>query len=136
MTAETSAPATRPTPLIVGAALSGVEGTALAVWGLYTIVAALVESVRNQGLAEFGGVVILLLGLFPLLAARGLLKLQRWGRTPALLIHSLCLPIAYFMWQTGGLMAGLGVAVGLAGLVGIVALLNPRVTEVLYQPRG
>lgn len=128
--------ATRPTPLLVGAALSAVEGAALAAWGLYMIVAALVEGTRNQGLAVFGGVVILLMGLLPLLASRGLLRLRRWGRTPAVLTHSLCLPIAYYMAQTGGLRTALGVAVGVAGLVGIVALLNPRVTAVLYQSQG
>ncbi|MFE9422889.1 hypothetical protein ACFYNO_08000 [Kitasatospora sp. NPDC006697] len=143
MTAESSpaapAPAARParpTPLLAGVALTVVEGSALVVWGLYIIVAGLVESTRNQGLAEYGGVVILLLGLLPLLAGRGLLRLQRWGRTPAVLIHTLCLPVAWFMWGAGGLMAALGVLVGLAGLAGLVLLLNPRVTEVLYRQDG
>ncbi|GAA1967793.1 hypothetical protein [Kitasatospora viridis] len=140
MTAE-SAPApaarpARPTPLLAGVALTVAEGSALVVWGGYIIVAALVESTRNQGLAEYGGVVILLLGLLPLVAARGLLKLRRWGRTPAVLIHTLALPVAWFMWGAGDVMAGLGALVGVAGLAGLVLLLNPKVTAALYQPES
>lgn len=133
MTAETTAPAARPVLLLVGAALSALEGTALAVWGLYMLVAGLVEDTRNQGLNEFGGVVILLMGLLPLAAAWALLGLRRWGRSPSVLIHTLCLPVAYFMAQIGGLTAALGALVGVMGVVGLVALLTPRVTEALYR---
>ncbi|MDH6112748.1 hypothetical protein P3T36_002467 [Kitasatospora sp. MAP12-15] len=133
MTAETATPAARPPLLLVGAALSAVEGAALAAWGLYMTVAGLVEDTRNQGLNEFGGVVILLMGVLPLAAAWGLLRLRRWGRSPSVLIHTLCLPVAYFMAQIGGLTAALGILIGLFGLLGMVALLTPRVTEALYQ---
>ncbi|WP_063771993.1 hypothetical protein [Kitasatospora mediocidica] len=137
MTAETSAPASvptsRPLPLLVGAALSAAEGAALAGWGIYMSVAGLVEDTRNQGLNEFGGFVILLLGLLPLFAAWGLLRLRSWGRSPSVLVHTLCLPVGYFMLQTGGAMAALGVLVALAGVVGTVALLTPRVTGALYR---
>ncbi|WP_110673165.1 hypothetical protein [Streptomyces tateyamensis] len=138
MTAETSAPApaARPAQLLAAVALTVAEGTALVAWGGYMIVAALVESTRNQGLAEYGGVVILLMGLLPLLAARALLRLRSWGRTPAVLTHSLCLPVAYYMWQSSGAMPVLGVLVGLAGLAGLVVLLNPKVTKALYQQAG
>jgi hypothetical protein len=136
VTAETTAPAAppaRPARLLAGVALTVAEGAALVVCGVYIIVAALVESTRNQGLAEYGGVVILLLGVLPLLAGRALLRLRRWGRSPAVLIHTLCLPVAWFMWGAGGAMAALGVLVGLAGLAGLVLLLNPTVTAVLYR---
>lgn len=133
MTAETSAPA-RPAKLIAAVALTAVEGAALTVWGGYMIVAGLVENTRNQGLVEYGGVVILLLGLLPLLAARALLKLRRWGRSPAVLTHTTCLPVAYYMCQSGGMMPGIGALVGVAGVVGLVMLLNPTVTALLYQP--
>jgi hypothetical protein len=140
VTAETAAapaaPPARPTQLLAGVALTVAEGSALVVWGAYIIVAALVESTRNQGLAEYGGVVILLLGVLPLLAARALLRLRRWGRTPAVLTHSLCLPVAWWMWGAHGLMAAVGVVVGLVGLAGLVLLLTPKVTEALYQTGG
>ncbi|WP_051969859.1 hypothetical protein [Kitasatospora azatica] len=136
MTAETSAPvqsAARPPQLLAAVALTVAEGSALVVWGGYMIVAGLVESTRNQGLAEYGGAVILLMGLLPLLAARALLRLRRWGRTPAVLTHSLCLPVAYYMWQSTGMMPLLGALVGLVGLAGLVVLLNPKVTKALYE---
>ncbi|MFI9270434.1 hypothetical protein ACIGXM_06945 [Kitasatospora sp. NPDC052896] len=135
MSAETS-PTARPVQLLVAAALTSAEGAALAGWGLYMLAAGLVESTRNQGLNEFGGFVILLMGLLPLLAARALLKLRRWGRSPAVMTQTLCLPVAYFMWQTGGLMAGLGALVGVAGVAGLFTLLTPTVTEALYRPEG
>ncbi|MCC9309604.1 hypothetical protein LN042_21435 [Kitasatospora sp. RB6PN24] len=139
MTAETTAPAAspaRPASLLAGVALTVAEGAALVLSGAYIIVAALVETTRNQGLAEYGGVVILLLGVLPLLAGRALLRLRRWGRSPAVLIHTLCLPVAWFMWGAGGVMAAIGVVVGLAGLAGLVLLLNPKVTAALYRTAG
>jgi hypothetical protein len=133
--APAAAPVARPAPLLAAVALSVAEGTALVAWGGYMIVGGLVESTRNQGLVEYGGAVILLLGLLPLLASRALLKLRRWGRSPAVLTHSTCLPVAYYMWQSGGAMAPVGALVGLVGIGGLVALLNPRVTEALYRPQ-
>ncbi|MFC9327139.1 hypothetical protein [Kitasatospora sp. NPDC057015] len=139
MTAETAgatpATATRPTSLTVGAAIAALQGAALVVWGGYDMIAALVGDPINRGLSEFGGLVIVLLGVLPLLAARGLLRLRSWGRSPAVLTSSICLPVAYYMWQAGGVMAALAVVVGLLGIVGIGALLNPTVTAVLYPPR-
>ncbi|MFF4649763.1 hypothetical protein [Streptomyces sp. NPDC001380] len=133
--AKNAPAATRPAPLVAGAVIALVQGAALAAWGLYDIVAGLVGAPHNRGLAELGGVVILLLGLLPLLAGRGLLRLSRWGRTPALLTDSICLPVAYYMGQSGGVMAVLAVLVALLGLAGIAALLHPRVTAVLEAPR-
>ncbi|MEV6978273.1 hypothetical protein [Kitasatospora sp. NPDC093806] len=140
MTAESSAPvpapgAGRPTALTLGAAITAVEGAALAVVGVWDMVAALSGQSKQLALNEFGGLVIVLLGVLPLLAARALLKGRRWGRSPAVLTNSICLPVAYYMWQSGGTMAGVGVAVGLLGLVGIGALLSPKATAVLYAPR-
>ncbi|MFG2817954.1 hypothetical protein ACGFX4_00880 [Kitasatospora sp. NPDC048365] len=133
MTAETTAPApARPTPLLVGAAITALEGAALAGWGLYDLVAGFFGDSAALGRTEMGGAVLLLMGLFPLLAGRALLRARRWGRTPALLTNSICLPVAYYMWQAGGVSAAAGVAVALLGLAGIVALLNPKVTALLY----
>ena len=139
MTAETAGPSAatpaRPTSLLVGAAITALEGAALVAWGVYDMVAGLTGEPINRGLTEFGGLVIVLLGVLPLLAARGLLKARGWGRSPAVLTNSICLPVAYYMGQTGGAMTVLGAAVGLLGLVGIGSLLNPTVTAVLYPPR-
>ncbi|ARF78754.1 hypothetical protein ACIG0C_03730 [Kitasatospora aureofaciens] len=136
MTAESSAPApARPVPLTLGAAITALEGAALAVVGVSDMVSALSGQAKQLALNEFGGLVIVLLGVLPVLAARALLKERRWGRSPAVLTNSICLPVAYYMVQSGGAMIAVGVLVGLLGLVGIGALLNPKSTAALYAPR-
>ena len=127
---------TRPGPLVAGAVIAFAQGSVLAAWGLYVAVAGLIGDPDDVGRAELGGAVILLLGVLPLLAGRGLLRLSRWGRTPALLTDSICLPVAYYMWPGGGVLSGLAVVIGLVGLAGIAALLHPRVTEVLETRRS
>ncbi|MER7706286.1 hypothetical protein ABTX81_25745 [Kitasatospora sp. NPDC097605] len=139
MTAESSAPvpapgSDRPAALTLGAAITAVEGAVLAVVGVWDMVAALSGESKQLALNEFGGLVIVLLGVAPMLAARALLRLRRWGRSPAVLTNSICLPVAYYMWQSGGAMAAVGVGVGLLGLVGIGALLSPKATAALYAP--
>ncbi|MFG3050564.1 hypothetical protein ACGFZP_06335 [Kitasatospora sp. NPDC048239] len=140
MTAESSAPVpapgpARPVPLVVGAAITALEGAALAVVGVLDMVHALTSDAKNLGLHEFGGLLIVLLGVFPLLAGQALLKGRRWGRSPALLTNSICLPVAYYMGQSGGPMVAVAAVIGLLGLAGIGSLLNPRVTATLYGPR-
>ncbi|MGW2373710.1 MULTISPECIES: hypothetical protein [Kitasatospora] len=133
MTAETSASApARPVSLTLGAAITALEGAALAVVGIFDMVSALSGQAKQLALNEFGGLVIVLLGVLPILAARALLKERRWGRSPAVLTNSICLPVAYYMVQSGGAMIAAGVLVGLLGLVGIGALLNPKSTAALY----
>ncbi|MFE2108275.1 hypothetical protein ACFXAF_20755 [Kitasatospora sp. NPDC059463] len=139
MTAESSAPvpapvAGRPSALTLGAAITAVEGAALVVVGVWDMVAALSGESKQLALNEFGGLVIVLLGVAPVLAARALLRLRRWGRSPAVLTNSICLPVAYYMWQSGGAMVAVGTGIGLLGLVGIGALLSPKATAALYAP--
>lgn len=69
----------RPVPLTVGAAITALAGGALAVVGVWDMVAALSGQSKQLALNEFGGLVIVLLGALPLLAARALLKGRRWG---------------------------------------------------------
>ncbi|MFF8772744.1 hypothetical protein [Kitasatospora sp. NPDC015120] len=139
MTAESSAPvpapgAGRPSALTLGAAITAVEGAALVVVGVWDMVSALSGESKQLALNEFGGLVIVLLGVAPVLAARALLRLRRWGRSPAVLTNSICLPVAYYMWQSGGAMVAVGTGIGLLGLVGIGALLSPKATAALYAP--
>jgi hypothetical protein len=133
VTAESSSSApARPAPLLVGAGITALEGAALAAGGLYIMVSGFLGDQARLGFAEFSGAILLVIGLFALLAGRALLRGRKWGRSPAVLTNSICLPVAYYMWQSGGLTAALGIAVGLLGLAGIVSVLNPKVTAVLY----
>lgn len=120
-------------PLLIGAVITLLQGVALAGWGLYDILAPLLDHAANVGRSEYGGAILLLMGLLPLLAGRALLRLRRWGRSPAVLTNSLCLVVAYYMWQVGGAASAGAVAIGLLGVGGIAALLSPRCTRVLYE---
>jgi len=123
----------RPWTLTAGAGIAMVEGVVLAAWGLYQIVAGLVSKTHTGvGLTEFGGFIVLLLGLLPLLAGRALLRVRKWGRSPAVLVDTLCLAVAYFGWGAGGAMRPIGLAVGVVGIIGIVLLLHPRSTAALW----
>jgi len=131
--APTAAPQGRPWTLTAGAAIALLEGAALAGWGLYQIIEGFVARTHTGvGLTEFGGVIVLLLGVLPLLAGRALLRLRRWGRSPAVMMDTLCLAVAYFTWQNGGAWPAVGAAVGAVGIAGIVFLLHPRSTAALY----
>ncbi len=130
-----AAPA-RPRTLTAGAWLSIAQGLVIAAYGVYVVVAPLVATTKTGvGMAEFAGVLLLLLGLLPLAAGRALLRLQKWGRSPAVMIDTLCLAVAYFSCENGGAFVALGVAVGLVGIGGAVLLLHPRTTAALW-PSG
>jgi hypothetical protein len=126
----------RPRTLTAGAWFSIVQGVVIAAYGVYVMVAPLTSSAKTGiGMAEFAGVLLLLMGLLPLAAGRALLRLKKWGRSPAVMIDTLCLAVAYFACENGGAFVALGVAVGLVGIVGAVLLLHPRTTAALW-PSG
>jgi uncharacterized membrane protein HdeD (DUF308 family) len=131
-----AAASVRPRTLTLGAWFSIAQGVVIAAYGVYVVVAPLVTTSRTGvGMAEFAGVLLLLMGLLPLAAGRALLRLKRWGRSPAVMLDTLCLAVAYFACENGGAFVALGVAVGLAGIAGIVLLLHPRTTAALW-PSG
>lgn len=128
--------AARPWTLTAGAAIAVAQGVLLTAYGVYLMIEGLLTHTHTGvGLTEFGGFIVLLLGLLPLFAGRALLRLQRWGRSPAVMVDTLCLAVTYFTFQNGGLQIPVGVAVGLAGIGGIVLLLHPRTTATLW-PAG
>ncbi|MEY9871813.1 hypothetical protein ABH931_001286 [Streptacidiphilus sp. MAP12-33] len=130
-----AAPA-RPWTLTTGAWFSVAQGVVIAAYGVYVMVAPLTSSTKTGvGMAEFAGVILLLMGLLPLLAGRALLRVRKWGRSPAVMVDTLCLAVAYFAVENGGAFIALGAAVGLAGIAGVVLLLHPRTTAALW-PSG
>ncbi|RAG86278.1 hypothetical protein DN069_07410 [Streptacidiphilus pinicola] len=140
MTADAALPAAtaplRPRTLTAGAWFSIAQGVVIAAYGVYVMVAPLTSTTKTGiGMTEFAGGLLLLMGLLPLAAGRALLQLKKWGRSPAVMVDTLCLAVAYFTFQNGGAFIALGVAVGLAGIAGIVLLLHPRTTAALW-PSG
>ena len=137
LTTRPAAATGRPWTLTAGAAIALLQGVLIAGYGAYLMVAALFTHTRTgMGLTEFGAVIVLLLGLLPLLAGRALLRSKRWGRSPAVMVDTLCLAVTYFAVQNGGAQIALGVLVGLFGIAGIVLLLHPRTTATLWPEGG
>jgi hypothetical protein len=135
-TADPAGPAARPWTLTAGAAIAVAQGVLLTAYGVYLMVEGLFTHTRTGvGLTEFGGFIVLLLGLLPLFAGRALLRAKRWGRSPAVMVDTLCLAVTYFTFQNGGLQIPVGILVGLAGIGGVVLLLHPRTTATLW-PAG
>jgi hypothetical protein len=60
---------------------------------------------------------------------RGLLRIEPWARTPALLTYLLAIGACY--WQIQGGYYGLAALVGLFGIAGIVLLFVPAAHKLL-----
>ncbi|WP_329174882.1 hypothetical protein [Streptomyces sp. NBC_01477] len=123
--APAAAPAGRPTPrLIAAAAIAGLEGLAVAAWG----VTMFFTDSHNAVLA---GLTVLVLAALPLAAAHGLRKARRWSRGPALIMQLLALPIAWTMLHSSGAVVGGGVFLGALAIAGLVLLVHPSTTDAL-----
>lgn len=123
-------PVPLPRRLTAAAALTALEGLALAgpgVADLYTAVFGGGDSLQ----AATGGVTLLVLAALPLVAARGLLLRRRWSRGPALITQLMSLPVAWMLWTAGGPMRAAAVALALAAVAVTALLVNPKATEAL-----
>ncbi|WP_372409474.1 hypothetical protein [Streptomyces luteireticuli] len=121
----------RPARLTAAAALTGLEGAALAAGGVYMLVMGLLGKPDSPQQAELGGLTVLVLALLPLAAARGLWLRRRWSRGPALITQLMAFPVAWTLFSTGGAMIAAGVLLALAALATLVLLVNPTATEAL-----
>ncbi len=121
----------RPARLSAAAALTGIEGLALAALGTYMLIMGLTGSPDSPQQAEMGGVTVLALAVLPLVAARGLWLRRRWSRGPSLITQIVALPVAWTLVHGGGALVAGGVALALAALVVLVLLVNPTATEAL-----
>ena len=144
MTADASLPTTaaartaRPWTLTAGAAMAVLQGAVIALYGVYLAVTAFTSHTHSDlGSTAFGGGIVVLMGMLPLFAGRALLQLKRWGRSPAVLMDTLCLAVAYVALRgKGGGDVPVGVAAAVFGVVGIVLLLHPRTTAALWPAAG
>ncbi|MER5934276.1 hypothetical protein [Streptomyces sp. NPDC002054] len=131
-TPQTPAPApVVPGRLTAAAALTALEGLALAGLGVYLLFVGIAGDADSPQQAETGGITVLALAALPLIAARGLRLGRRWSRGPALITQIMAMPVAWTLWTTGGAMIAAAVALALAALAVIVLLVNPTATEAL-----
>ncbi|MFF8783751.1 hypothetical protein [Streptomyces sp. NPDC015125] len=121
----------RPTRLSAAAALTAVEGLALAALGGYLLFVGLAGSPDSPQQAEMGGLTVLALAVLPLVAARGLWLRRRWSRGPSLITQIVALPVAWTLVNGGGALIAAGAGLAVAALVVLVLLVNPTATEAL-----
>ncbi len=119
----------RPTPLLLAAALLGVEALAALVFGGIALTQIRISR------AELGaGVAIWMLGYGVLLLAiaRGVFRARRWSRAPAVATQLILLPIAFsFRAEPTTWVAG---AIAVSAVGTLVGVLHPRSTEVFVPP--
>jgi hypothetical protein len=120
-----------PARLTAAAALTALEGLALAGLGISMLVMGLLGDPDSPQQAETGGLTMLGLAALPLIAARGLRLRRRWSRGPALITQLMALPVAWTLYNAGGAMIAAAAALALAALAVFVLLLHPAATEAL-----
>ena len=118
-------------PLLVASVVVAVEAAALAVSAIVT--AALIGAGHQHDSLD-AWLVVALAGICAIglwWAWRGLVRRRRWGRSPAVFVQLIALPIAYNAFATGAWWFGLPLLVcAIAGLVGLFA---PSTTEALLE---
>ncbi|MET7366923.1 MULTISPECIES: hypothetical protein [unclassified Streptomyces] len=117
--------------IAVVAALSALEGAALAIGGIYMLVMGLLGRPESPQQAEMGGLTLLALGLIPLFAARGLLLRRSWSRGPALITQLMALPVAWTLLRAQGALIPAGIVLAAVAVTALVLLLNPATTRAL-----
>ncbi|MFJ3708935.1 MULTISPECIES: hypothetical protein [unclassified Streptomyces] len=127
----------RPARLTAAAALSALEGAALAVGGLYAIGRGILGS-GSPGQPVMAGLMLIVLALIPLLAARGLLLRRSWSRGPAVITQILALPVAWTLLSASGGLIAAGAVLAVVAVAALVLLVNPTTAEALgiRGPRG
>lgn len=91
-------PEPRPVPLRVGLALVLLEAVALVVLGIGVVVASILDQGTMLGTNAGVLAVLVLIGGFLFLAARGLWQGRRWGRGPVITWQLLQFAVAVTSW--------------------------------------
>nr|WP_184946381.1 hypothetical protein [Planomonospora venezuelensis] len=116
--------------LTAAAAVLALEGlTALLLGGyvgLETVVGEPSDMMSSVFVAGFG----LLVGAILLRVAWGLLRTERWTRSPGVLTQIFMIPVCVTLFQSGQAVLGIPLAVAVAA--GLVTLLSPPTTRTLY----
>ncbi|GGO64559.1 hypothetical protein [Nonomuraea cavernae] len=121
----------RPLSLVVAAIVVALEGLVALGLGLFVGVETARGDAENltAALAEAAFGMLIGAGLL-WVAWGGLLRMERWGRSPGVLAQIFLLPVAWTLIQADQLLLGIPVIV--AALIGLVALLAPPTTHALY----
>ncbi|PZG15088.1 hypothetical protein [Nonomuraea aridisoli] len=121
----------RPLSLLIATAVVALEGLVAVGLGVFAAVEALTGNPVSLSTALAEAVFALLVGAGLLwVAGGGLFRVQRWGRSPAVLAQIFLLPVAYTLIQSG--VPQLGIPLAVVAVAGIAALLAPPTTHALY----
>ncbi|WP_329136310.1 hypothetical protein OG552_24360 [Streptomyces sp. NBC_01476] len=113
-----------PLRLLLAAGVAGLEGLAVAVWGVTMFF-------TGGANAVLAGLLVLVMAALPLGAAYGLRRARRWSRGPALIMQLLALPVAWTMIKSEAWVVPAGVGVAALALGGLFLLVHPATTDAL-----
>ncbi|MEV4565951.1 hypothetical protein AB0K12_19495 [Nonomuraea sp. NPDC049419] len=121
----------RPLTLLIAAAVVAVEGLVALGLGVFVAVETLTGRPDDMTTAVAEAVFGLLVGAGLLWVAwGGLFKMERWGRSPAVLTQIFMLPVSVTLIQSD--QPQLGIPLIVVALTGLVTLLAPPTTHALY----
>lgn len=130
----------RPTSLVVGAIIAGVEGVALLVYAAYIVVQVArlgitgPEEVSSPIAVSLEITIFAVLGLAMVLAARGLWRARRWSRSMLLVGQFLALVVgAPLAMAEGGVERIAGIALVALAVTGIVVAFLPSTTAAVVD---
>ncbi|MCX2969590.1 MULTISPECIES: hypothetical protein [Streptomyces] len=126
----------RPARVSVAAGLVAAEGVTVAGWGAAMLVLAVTGTPDGLTQALTGGLTVLALALLPLITARGLWRLRRWSRGPAILTQLLALPVGWQMASSTGGWVPAGLAVAAVAIAVLVCLFHTAAATALGVPTG
>ncbi|MEO3807098.1 hypothetical protein [Nonomuraea sp. B1E8] len=121
----------RPLTLLIAAAVVALEGLVALGLGVLVAVQTLTGAPVNvtTALAESGFALLVAAGLL-WVAWGGLFRMERWGRSPAVLTQIFMLVIAVTLIRSG--QPQLGIPLIVVAVTGLVTLLAPPTTHALY----
>ncbi|MBB1252844.1 hypothetical protein H3146_05610, partial [Streptomyces sp. OF3] len=129
--------AERPIRVTAAAALVALQGLALAAFGLVMIALLLAgDKPDSVTQAVTGAVTMLVVALLPLGTARGLWRLSRWSRGPAIFLQLLALPVGWQMAGSEGAWFPAGLALAAVAIAVLVCLFHPSAHAVLRVEPG
>ncbi|MEW2223111.1 hypothetical protein AB0939_28090 [Streptomyces sp. NPDC006990] len=120
-----------PRRIVVAAVLTGAEGLVVAAFGVVSLVLLVTRRPDDTTQAATLAATVLALSVLPLAAAGGLWLRRRWSRGPSMIVQLIALPVAWQLGSNGGGSLAAGVALGLAAVVVLGCLVNPKATEAL-----
>jgi hypothetical protein len=120
-----------PRPLLLVAAIVGVQSLIGLGYGIYLLVAAFTGTPREFGQAVAVGVTVTLLAAPLPWVARGLTQAKMWSRTPAVMLQLLALWFAYYMVK-GSFYAGAAPTIA-AAVAGLTCIFLPASTSALTR---